>query len=77
MFVPVGPFQPSLMFASTADAYLSEAPISCCQPSLPHKHYAKLERPTRDKQPSLFGPFTINKDLSVLNTSPRTVNHRT
>jgi hypothetical protein len=29
MFVPGKPFQPSLMFASKAGAYMNEAPFSC------------------------------------------------
>ncbi len=47
-FVLGKPFQPSLMFAVKAGAYLTEAPFRCSTlgqaPDLTHKHQTRLER---------------------------------
>ncbi len=57
MLVPGKPFQSSLMFASKAEAYLSEASFRCSTQGkatgLSCKHQTRLERPARDKYPSL------------------------
>jgi hypothetical protein len=58
--VPGKPFQCSLMFASKAEAYLSETPFLCSTRvgcGLTCKHYARLERLARDKNSSLFRSF--------------------
>jgi hypothetical protein len=53
VFVHVRPFQPSLMFASRAGAYPSEAPFTGStlgySPGLIHKHLTRLGRPTWEK----------------------------
>ncbi len=57
--MPGNTFQCSL-FASKAEAYLSEAPFMCSTrvgSGLTCKHYARLERLARDKNSSLFRSF--------------------
>ncbi len=51
-------FQPNLMFAVKAGAYLSKAPFRCStlgqDPGLTHKHQTRLERLASDKHSSLI-----------------------
>ncbi len=52
VFVPGKPFHQSLMFASKAGAFQSEAPLKSS--TFTNKLWNRLERPTRDKDSSLL-----------------------
>jgi hypothetical protein len=59
--VPCKSFQPSLLFASKAGAYLVEAPLSFYTllhaTVLTHKHWSRLDRLAKDKRSSLLLKF--------------------
>jgi hypothetical protein len=60
VFVTDGPFQLSIMFASSATAYLSEASarsFSLGKLGLVHKHLTRPERHAKKKRSSLLGKF--------------------
>ncbi len=68
MFTSVRPFQPSLMFASEAGFYPSEAStfqVVHLRVSLTHKHQTSLEKPTRNKHSHSFGPF-VNYKYTII-----------
>ncbi len=67
VFFPGKPFQPSLVFASKARAYLSEAPFTYSTleygyaPSLTNKHKTRLERLAREKHLLITNVTRISK----------------
>ncbi len=72
--MPGKPFQPSLIFAGNAGAYLSEAPFRSStlgyDPALNSKHYTRLEKLVTDKHSSLLGKF-VNYDCKFYNIWPK------
>ena len=70
MFVPGKPFQPSLMNADKAKAYLSEAPFRCSTPGLTCNHYTRLEKLARDKHSSLLQKSVIYRQKSFITLGP-------
>ncbi len=68
MFVPGKPFQPSIMFAIKAGAYMNESPFRCSTlgyaPGLTHKHLTRLERVAKNKHSSLLQK-SVNYDRKI------------
>ncbi len=74
MFVPSKPFQPSLMFAGKAGAYLSGASEKCftrvCS-GITRKHKTRLERLARDKRSCLLQKLINYGCKKFYNIGPR------
>ncbi len=75
------PIQPSQIFTIENTPYLIEAPIRSSTlgwaPGLTYKHQARLDRPTRDKQPSLLRKLVNFGQKSFNHIEPRGRYHKT
>ena len=70
MFVPGRPFQPYMIFAGNAGAYLSETLFIMKAPGLTHKHKTILEGPARNKHFSLLQTFVNYNPKEFYNFVP-------
>ncbi len=74
MFVTGKLFQPSLMFAGKAEAYLSEVTLRCSTlgetPGFTHKHQTRLEKLARDKYTTLLQTFINYGQKSFITFGP-------
>ncbi len=53
------------------EIYLSGAPLWGMAPCLIRKHYTKLEKPIRNRQSSLLGPFVSYEENKALRLQPK------